>query len=49
MPLFNLSINNQILVGNGGRIRITGYGYTSIALNDLALRDVLLAPQTIKT
>ena len=48
MPLFNLSTKNSILVGNGHRIPITGYGHTTLPNNKLILRDVLLAPQIIK-
>ncbi|XP_021723950.1 uncharacterized protein LOC110691340 [Chenopodium quinoa] len=48
LPLFQLSTNNHILVGNGHRIPITGYGHYKFPNKSLALKDVLLAPQIIK-
>lgn len=49
LPLFDLSTKNHILVGNGNRIPITGYGYTTLANQHLILHYVYLAPQLIKT
>ncbi|XP_021757143.1 uncharacterized protein LOC110722184 [Chenopodium quinoa] len=48
LPLFNLSTNNHILVGNGHHIPITGYDHTILPNNSLRLNNVLLAPQIIK-
>lgn len=49
MPLFNLTTLNYILVGNGHRIPILGYGQSSLPnLTSLVLHDVLFAPQIIK-
>ncbi|XP_021757479.1 uncharacterized protein LOC110722517 [Chenopodium quinoa] len=49
LPFFNLSTNYHILVGNGHRILITGYGHTTLLNNNsLNLKNFLLAPQIIK-
>lgn len=48
MPLFNLSTKHHILVGNDNRISITGYGHTTLLNKSLILRDVYLAPQSLK-
>lgn len=50
LPLFNLSTKSHILVSNGHRIPVTGYGHSTLPhpTQPLVLRDVLLAPQIIK-
>lgn len=46
MPLFNLSTNNHILVGNGHHIPLHGYGHSTLPSPhpSLTLHDVLFAP-----
>lgn len=48
LPLFNFSSNNYVLVGNGHRILITGYGHSTLPNQPLKLRNVFLAPHIVK-
>ena len=49
-PYFNLTnhVNNAIIVGNGSKIPIKGYGHESLSPNNLHLKNVLHVPKLIK-